>query len=458
MNNPKKQNKPSVFDMLADVEAASNGTGAMVLAINEIAPDPDQPRKSFDNAKLENLATSIAKLGVIQPITVRESGMPEPRYFIVAGERRWRASQIAKLTEIPVFLRNDLTDDGEVRTIAQLAENMNRTDLTDYDVAKAIRVLIDNSPDPKKHGLKAEIAEYLDRPRSEISRLLKMLEGDNISLVEEGLIVSADALSRFRSCDADLQEQLVAEARQSGEPITSGTVRAARAVQKTLAEAGSRSDTESGTAASGAAGGTNASIIQPDADAGIRKGDATGAALAADGLQDDHNGGDQVATGSNASVQEENAGSSSLSDGGAATLQDGPSDTGSFGEASHTGYQDGGDDTENDDDGNGDDDDAGSNGGGFATAGRAAGEGAGGAGGSSGGSSAPRSKAVSLQVTGEAMEKLLMFLVDKSSDKMEVRLPNDLAIAVIENLSGDLPENPEHYAQTIKDLLAAKMA
>lgn len=233
----KNKNKGSVYDMLAHVAAAEgNAPTALSIPLADIEADPEQPRKTFDQVKLENLAKSIEKLGVIQPITVRKSGAASPLYFLVAGERRLRASKIAGKTEIPAFLRDDLAEDSELLSIAQLAENMNRVDLSDYEAAKKIQQLIDLSPNPTKHGLKTEIAEFLDRPRSEISRLLKMLDVENVALVEEGVIVSADALSRFLACDAELQAKLLEEARASGEAITGGMVRAAKAAQKAVAE------------------------------------------------------------------------------------------------------------------------------------------------------------------------------------------------------------------------------
>ncbi|MCD0253083.1 ParB/RepB/Spo0J family partition protein [Xanthomonas campestris pv. campestris] len=434
MNIAKKKNRGSVFSMLEEVGAAENGS-TLTVAISDVAPDPNQPRKKIDPKRLELLAASIAKMGVLQPIVIRNSGVPEPLYHLVAGERRWRASQLANLTEIPAILRDDLTEDSELRTIAQLAENMNREDLSDYDTAKSIQTLIDTSPDPTKHGLKTEIAEVLGRSRPEISRLLKMLDTENIDLVEEGLIVSADALSRFRACDEALQTQLIEQARASGEPISGGMVRSAKAEQKNQSEAG-QSKSSPGDELP-AAFTERASSDQ---------GDTSGARVASDNNEHAELTGSQLQT----------------------TTEDAdafPADTNTAGNGSN-GSDLGGEDDGNgngdaggEEDDDGDDDAAsGSNGGGFVTSGRSDDDGSAGAG-SSGSSTpaGPRAKAVSLQVTGEAAETLMRFLVDKAADKLELRLPNDLAIAVIENLGGTLPENPEHYAQTIKDLLSERM-
>ncbi len=448
-----KKKKGSVFDMLAEVAAAEgNAPTALSIAIEDIEADPEQPRKTFDPVKLENLAKSIEKLGVIQPITVRKSGAASPLYFVVAGERRLRASKIAGKTEIPAFLRDDLADDSELLSIAQLAENMNRVDLSDYEAAKKIQQLIDLSPNPTKHGLKTEIAEFLDRPRPEISRLLKMLDVENVALVEEGLIVSADALSRFRACDAELQAKLLEEARTSGEPITGGMVRAAKAAQKAIAE--------SLAAPAAVAASSIAPADKPVSNPAGAQGGGDGQIPAGD------EGGDlgQIPVGTEGDAGQIPAGAEGDDAGQipAGTEGDGAGQVPAGAEGDDAGQvpsgTDGGDagqmvggeaDEDEDED---EDDDGGHGNGGFA------GDRTGGAGsGTTSSVGAPRLKAVSLQVTGEFVETLLRYLVDKSSDKLEVRLNNDLAIGVIENLGGQVPENPEHFAQTIKDLLAQRM-
>ena len=436
----EKKKKGSVFDMLAEVAAAEgNAPTALSIAIADIEADPEQPRKTFDQAKLENLAKSIEKLGVIQPITVRKSGAASPLYFVVAGERRLRASKIAGKTEIPAFLRDDLAEDSELLSIAQLAENMNRVDLSDYEAAKKIQQLIDNSPNPTKHGLKTEIAEFLDRPRPEISRLLKMLDVENVALVEEGLIVSADALSRFRACDAELQAKLLEEARASGEAITGGTVRAAKAAQKAVAE--------SLAAPAAVAANSPTAAHQPESNsAGTDRGDAGQIPAGAEGgdggqVPADAEGGDASLVSAGAEGGDTGLVSAGAEGGDAGLVSAG----GEGGEGGYAGQS-------QDDDDDGEHDDGGHAGGSFA------GDhtGVSGSGVASSGG-APRLKAVSLQVTGEFVETLLRYLVDKSSDKLEVRLNNDLAIGVIENLGGQVPDNQEHFAQTIKDLLAQRM-
>lgn len=105
--------------------------------ILEIAPDPDQPRKDFDPAELQELAESIRTAGVIQPITVRAhpSGTG---YMIIAGERRWRAAKLAGLNFIPCILRQDLELEGGIQAV-QLLENLHRVDLNPVEKAEFLQ-------------------------------------------------------------------------------------------------------------------------------------------------------------------------------------------------------------------------------------------------------------------------------------------------------------------------------
>ncbi|KKN73378.1 hypothetical protein LCGC14_0400810 [marine sediment metagenome] len=100
------------------------------IPIDHVAPDPDQPRQTFSNESLEELAASIREHGVIQPIVVEPNG--SGTYVIQAGERRWRAAQIAGLTEIPAFVGSS-TPDTEDRFVRALVENLQREDLNPID-------------------------------------------------------------------------------------------------------------------------------------------------------------------------------------------------------------------------------------------------------------------------------------------------------------------------------------
>lgn len=141
------------------------GGGLAMLAISDIEPHPEQPRRHFDEAALAELAASIAARGVIQPVIVRP--MAEGRYQLVAGERRWRAAQRAQLHEIPALVR-DLSN-RDVMALA-LIENLQREDLNPIEEARAYRRLAEDE------GLgQAEIARMVDKSRSHVANLQRLL-------------------------------------------------------------------------------------------------------------------------------------------------------------------------------------------------------------------------------------------------------------------------------------------
>jgi ParB family chromosome partitioning protein len=136
------------------------------LPVDALAPGKYQPRKFWDQDKLAELAESIKAQGVIQPIVVRDIG--GKRYEIIAGERRWRASQLAGLSEIPVVIRE--VDDRTVVAMA-LIENIQREDLNPLEEATALQRLIDEFD--LTH---AQAAEAVGRSRAAVSNLLRLLE------------------------------------------------------------------------------------------------------------------------------------------------------------------------------------------------------------------------------------------------------------------------------------------
>ena len=142
------------------------------LPVDAMVPGKYQPRRSMDEAKLEELASSIRSQGVIQPIVVREhvgaDGKGGRTYEIIAGERRWRASQRAGLSEIPVVVR--VVDDRTVVAMA-LIENIQREDLNPLEEAQALQRLIDEFD--LTH---AAAAEAVGRSRAAVSNLLRLLE------------------------------------------------------------------------------------------------------------------------------------------------------------------------------------------------------------------------------------------------------------------------------------------
>lgn len=138
----------------------------LLVPVEQIVPNPNQPRRSFDPEALEELAASLRQKGVIQPLIVRQVGDSEA-FEIVAGERRWRAAQLAQIHELPVIVRE--FSDSEVLEIA-IIENIQRADLNAIEEALAYRQLMD------RYGHTQEkIAEALSRSRSHIANLLRLL-------------------------------------------------------------------------------------------------------------------------------------------------------------------------------------------------------------------------------------------------------------------------------------------
>lgn len=154
---------------------ASREGGLAMLPVSEIEPHPEQPRRHFDEEALEELAQSIAARGVIQPVIVRPLG--NNRYQLVAGERRWRAAQRARVHEIPAIVRK--LDDREVAALA-LIENLQREDLNPIEEAQAYQRLAE------QEGLtQQEIAKFVDKSRSHVANMMRLLglPGDVLDMV-----------------------------------------------------------------------------------------------------------------------------------------------------------------------------------------------------------------------------------------------------------------------------------
>jgi ParB family transcriptional regulator, chromosome partitioning protein len=143
------------------------------LEIHSVEPNPRQPRKNFDQARLEELAASIREHGVVQPIVVRPKG---GRYEIVAGERRWRASQLAGLTKVPALVRE--FSEAETMEIA-LIENLQREDLNPLEEAEAYRILLD-----EYHLTQDELAQRLGKSRPQITNTLRLLQLSPVARAE----------------------------------------------------------------------------------------------------------------------------------------------------------------------------------------------------------------------------------------------------------------------------------
>tara|TARA_B100000003_G_scaffold15312_1_gene12685 strand:+ start:1114 stop:1971 length:858 start_codon:yes stop_codon:yes gene_type:complete len=145
---------------------SSKKPGVNRVKIDNIKPNPDQPRRDFDEKSLEELSSSIKSKGVITPITLRKSGI---HYEIVAGERRWRAAKKANLKSIPAYIIK-IKNNSEMMQVA-LIENIQREDLNAIEEAEGYAIL--NS----KHGLSHdEIAKTIGKKRTTISNALRLLK------------------------------------------------------------------------------------------------------------------------------------------------------------------------------------------------------------------------------------------------------------------------------------------
>lgn len=154
------------LDALLLENSVSEELSASTLPINEITPNKEQPRKTFDEAALNELADSIRQHGVLQPLLVRP--LPGGGYQLVAGERRWRASRIAGLTEVPVIIK-ELTD-TEAMQLA-IIENLQREDLNPIEEAEGLQALID------KCGFnQEEVAVSVGKSRPAITNSLRLLK------------------------------------------------------------------------------------------------------------------------------------------------------------------------------------------------------------------------------------------------------------------------------------------
>ena len=169
------------------------------LPLREIEPDPDQPRKTFDHDTLGELAASIAEHGLLQPIAVRPHGVG--RYLIVAGERRWRASRMAGLTEVPVIVK-DVTDEQAMELA--LVENLQREDLDPVEEAAGIRELMTRCDLTQEQA-----ARKLGKSRSALANSLRLLSLPEtvLELLKSGFITIGHAKVVLGLPTPELQEE-----------------------------------------------------------------------------------------------------------------------------------------------------------------------------------------------------------------------------------------------------------
>jgi len=180
------------------------------LKITEVEPNREQPRKTFNQESLEELADSIKTYGIIQPIVVSK----QDGYFgIIAGERRWRAAKIAGLDEIPAIIRED--DEQTNKEIA-LIENIQREDLNPYEKAVGIRYLMD------KYGMTQEdVSKKIGKSRSSVSNTVRILNltPDVLELVKQGKLTEGHCKALAGITDEKRQYEVAIRMIERGESV-----------------------------------------------------------------------------------------------------------------------------------------------------------------------------------------------------------------------------------------------
>ena len=180
------------------------------IKVIEIEPNKEQPRKHFDSESLEDLAKSIKRYGVIQPIIVNKK---DNYYMIVAGERRWRASKIAGLTEIPCIVRDN--DERKNREIA-LIENIQREDLNPIEKARGFKQLLD-----KYELTQQELADMVGISRSALANTVRLLNLDPriMKLAEEGKLLECHCRSLMAIDDVEKQYKAALRIIENGDTV-----------------------------------------------------------------------------------------------------------------------------------------------------------------------------------------------------------------------------------------------
>ncbi|HWI21622.1 MAG TPA: ParB/RepB/Spo0J family partition protein [Baekduia sp.] len=186
----------------------ASGTELRELPVGSIDPNPSQPRKQFDSDSLAQLADSVGERGVLQPVLVRPG--VGGRYELVAGERRWRAAQIAGLKTVPAVIAD--RDDSESLEAAVI-ENMARQDLNPIEEARAIATLVEDA------GLTREaVGKRVGRSRSAISNLLRILDlpQEAVELIESGVLSEGHGKALLLAEDHATRRSLARDAAAHG--------------------------------------------------------------------------------------------------------------------------------------------------------------------------------------------------------------------------------------------------
>ena len=188
------------------LDNSTEGDGDKLVNLNEIEPKRDQPRKHFDEEALKELADSIAMHGVIQPLLVRP--LSDGGYQLIAGERRWRASRMAGLSQVPVVVR-EMTDEEAIELA--LIENLQREDLNPIEEAEGFKLLMDTYSFTQEQA-----AEKVGKSRPAVANALRLLflPQTVLDMVKQGIISSGHARTLIPLTDEKLIIKLAEEISQ----------------------------------------------------------------------------------------------------------------------------------------------------------------------------------------------------------------------------------------------------
>ena len=217
---PKTRKTESSFDDLFFDNNVDDGENLSTLRVSDIEPDKNQPRKTFDREALEQLAMSINEHGIIQPIIVRS--LSGGGYQIIAGERRWRAAKMAGLKEVPVVIRDDITEEQAMQIT--LIENLQREDLNPIEIAQGYKELIERC-----NMTQDDLSKAVGKSRPSIANslgLLSLPEGVKLLLVQ-GKLSAGHCRALRQIKDAAVMTEIANKASQ-GEL----TVRAVEAIAR----------------------------------------------------------------------------------------------------------------------------------------------------------------------------------------------------------------------------------
>ena len=166
--NNNKIGLGSGLSSLLGAEVEKKSDDFKMVPIELISPGPWQPRKVFDKDELDSLSSSIKKQGIIQPVILKSNQNEKNQYFIIAGERRWRACQLAKIHEIPAIIRDDIKDEKVAEL--SLVENIQRSELNPIEEAEGYQSLLNNY-----NYTQEEISKAVGKSRSYIGNMTRLL-------------------------------------------------------------------------------------------------------------------------------------------------------------------------------------------------------------------------------------------------------------------------------------------